>query len=337
MSNISSKYIPALDGWRGLAIILLMAGHFAPVPGINLGRVGVSLFFVLSGMLMARLLFIDKVALPHFYRRRIARILPAHVVYLALTSWAWMVLKWPLHISEVLPPLVFINNYVFTNTVQFGHIWSLSVEEHSYVVLSLVAGGTRRLACSPLAILGMLSAVSGLLIVIYHQRYEGQSLYEMMLHTEVAAYGLLLSAFICVWFARRGIPPTPWPVVPMLLGLSICLHWWSVPREFALLAGSASLALGVNLLPNAAPFVQRLFSPTVLRQCGLYSFSLYLWQQPFYAAHLDGHLSLPLAFAGAVCMGLLSYYAVENPARLFLNARWGGKTKVIASSAVPPP
>ena len=43
------------------------------------------------------------------------------------------------------------------------------------------------------------------------------------------------------------------------------------------------------------------------------------------AVHLDGLLSLPLAVAGAVFMGLLSYHAVENPARLFLNARWGRK------------
>lgn len=332
MSALSSPSIPALDGWRGLAILLLLVGHFTPLPGINLGRVGVSLFFVLSGMLMARLLFINQVALPHFYRRRIARIVPAHLVFMALTSCAWLVLERPLGLAEVLPPLFFINNFIFTNTVQFGHIWSLSVEEHSYILLSLAAAGTRRLARSPLMILGALSAASALLIVVYHQCYQGQALYEQMLHTEVAAYGLLLSSFLCVWFARRGIPATPWPVVPLLLGLGVCLHWWSVPPALALVAGGAALALGVNLLPNAASLAQRLFSLRILRQCGLYSFSLYLWQQPFYAAHLDGSLPLPLAIAAAAGMGLLSYYAVENPARHFLNARWTGRPPVLTTA-----
>jgi len=317
------KNVPALDGWRGLAIILLLAGHFTPLPGINLGRVGVSLFFVLSGMLMARLLFVDRVALPHFYRRRIARIVPAHLVFLALTSLAWLALGLPLRLAEVWPPLFFINNYVFTNTVQFGHIWSLSVEEHSYIVLSLAAGAARRFRAAPLVLLGGLCAASALLVLAYHQRYQGPALYQMMLHSEVAAFGLLLSSFLCVWFARRGIPATPWPVVPLLLGLGLGLHWWSVPPVVGLLGGVGALALGVNLLPQAGALAQRVFSLRILRLCGLASFSLYLWQQPFYVAQLDGSLALPLALAGAVGMGLLSYHLVENPARLFLNARWG--------------
>ena len=36
--------------------------------------------------------------------------------------------------------------------------------------------------------------------------------------------------------SSKYMPAPPWPVVPMLLGLGICLHWWSVPRERAPLA-----------------------------------------------------------------------------------------------------
>ncbi|CAH0287860.1 hypothetical protein SRABI118_03981 [Massilia sp. Bi118] len=39
-------HIPYLDGWRGLAIVFLLIGHFLPVPGLNFGAIGVSLFFV---------------------------------------------------------------------------------------------------------------------------------------------------------------------------------------------------------------------------------------------------------------------------------------------------
>ena len=70
-----------LDGWRGLAIGILLIGHFFPVPGINLGAVGVNLFFVLSGWLMARLLFVQQVSSASFYRRRISRIFPAHFFF----------------------------------------------------------------------------------------------------------------------------------------------------------------------------------------------------------------------------------------------------------------
>src|SRR5438552_18950079 len=80
---IERTHIPYLDGWRGLAIVLLLIGHFFPVPGINFGAVGVNLFFVLSGYLMGGLLFVDHTPIPKFYRRRIARILPAHLFFLA--------------------------------------------------------------------------------------------------------------------------------------------------------------------------------------------------------------------------------------------------------------
>src|SRR5215468_5050609 len=77
----STPHVPYLDGWRGAAIGSLLVGHFTPLPGIDFGRVGVELFFVLSGRLMADILFVRNFALPAFFRRRISRIWPALVLY----------------------------------------------------------------------------------------------------------------------------------------------------------------------------------------------------------------------------------------------------------------
>lgn len=316
-------HVPALDGWRGLAIGLLLVGHFMSLPGINLDRVGVSLFFVLSGMLMARLLFIDQVALPHFYRRRISRIIPAHLVFIVLTSLAWLLIGLPIALKEIWPALFFFNNYVLTPKVPFGHIWSLSVEEHSYIVLSLVALAVRYLRRSPLLILGLLALASAAIIVWYHSACSPVAQpYERLLRTETAAYGIVLSAFLCVLFQRRGLPRTHFVVVPLLLGAGICLQWWSIPTQWGQVFGVGALALGVNLLPRSGAPLQALFALRPLRQLGLWSFSLYLWQHPFYTLYLAKTLPLPLALAGAGVMGLASYYLVEGPARRYLNARW---------------
>ncbi|RSZ59321.1 acyltransferase [Massilia atriviolacea] len=321
--SAQAGYVPALDGWRGMAIGLLLVGHFMPLPGINMGRIGVSLFFVLSGMLMARLLFIDNVEIGHFYRRRIARIIPAHLVFILLTSIAWLLLGLPISLSEILPPLFFFNNYVFSSALQFGHIWSLSVEEHSYIALSLVAMAARAWRRTPLLILPVLALLCAAAIIGYQRAYPpGQQLYGLMLHTETAAYGIVLSALFCVLFHRRGLPRTHGAVVPLLLAGGICLHWWSVPPAIAQVVGVGAFALAVNLLPRAAAPVQALFALRPLRQLGLWSFSLYLWQQPLYAGCLKHGLPLPLALAGAAAFGLASYYLVEGPARRFLNARW---------------
>ena len=87
-NNITEKmpdqHFDYLDGWRGLAIAFLLVGHFFPVPGINFGRVGVDFFFVLSGLLMCRLLFIKEVPIKTFYKRRIARIFPVVLLSLAV-------------------------------------------------------------------------------------------------------------------------------------------------------------------------------------------------------------------------------------------------------------
>ncbi|WP_420712373.1 acyltransferase family protein [Niveibacterium sp. 24ML] len=62
-----------LDSWRGLAIAMVLLGHFVPglgidalVYGVNAGRVGVELFFALSGYLIGGILFRDNQSLPVF-------------------------------------------------------------------------------------------------------------------------------------------------------------------------------------------------------------------------------------------------------------------------------
>ena len=58
--------IDYLDGWRGLAILLVLQGHFLIIQGWHSGRMGVDVFFCLSGLLMSRLLFQRRVRLSPF-------------------------------------------------------------------------------------------------------------------------------------------------------------------------------------------------------------------------------------------------------------------------------
>ena len=58
-----------LDGVRAIAILGVLFAHFITPDFINLGRAGVELFFVLSGRLMAQILFLNKQELTMFYWR----------------------------------------------------------------------------------------------------------------------------------------------------------------------------------------------------------------------------------------------------------------------------
>src|SRR5689334_16080977 len=88
--------IPELDGLRGWAILLVLWGHFPFVQGVEdirhiamslgTGHLGVTVFFVLSGFLITRILIAEKKAdrfsMKRFYLKRTLRIFP--IYYLTL-------------------------------------------------------------------------------------------------------------------------------------------------------------------------------------------------------------------------------------------------------------
>ncbi|CAD5375222.1 Peptidoglycan/LPS O-acetylase OafA/YrhL, contains acyltransferase and SGNH-hydrolase domains [Rubrivivax sp. A210] len=329
--NIGSGHVDYLDGWRGLAILMLMVGHFLPVPGISFGAVGVNLFFVLSGLLMGGLLFEKQEPIAKFYRRRIARILPAHLVFVLVMTLAYLLMGHPISLREIAAALLFVNNYCLpeggpgTALMPFGHIWSLSVEEHSYIALSLVAIASRRGLMSAGAGAGFLLATCICFAVGYQILNPPQLAFVQWLHTEVAAYGLMASA---AWVAagRRwaGGDRLPAFVAPALVLLGIGLHWWSLPLAVQRILGVGCFVAALCLLTAHGGWFATLLEWAPLRQLGLWSYSLYLWQQPFYLlSHRENGISPYLALIAALAAGLLSYYSVERPLRSYLNAHWG--------------
>lgn len=319
------SHIRYLDGWRGLAIVFLLIGHFFPVPGINLGAVGVNLFFVLSGYLMGGLLFVRRTPIPHFYRRRIARILPAHLFFLACTVLAFAASGLPIAWGEAAAALLFVNNYFLETSMPLGHIWSLSVEEHSYILLSVVALLSRRLwieARWTAAVIAMLCSLAGFW---YWTAFTGDDLeFRKWLHTEVSAYGIFVSCALLLFLGRARIPALPAPVYPLLLLAGIALHWWSVPLPVRTTLGVGLFALALNLLPAAPAAIKRFLEFAPLTRMGTWSFSIYLWQQPFYIASAKYDLLPEYAAAPlAVGCGIASYHLVESPARAYLNRVWG--------------
>ena len=137
------RHIDYLDGWRGLAIALVLQAHFFTLPGFKSGRFGVDVFFVLSGFLMSRILFVKRVPLAIFYKRRISRILPAFLLYVAVVYGAAYALNRTKK-DNVLWTITFLRTYLPANSDAFNadipisQLWSLNVEEHCYVFLSLV-------------------------------------------------------------------------------------------------------------------------------------------------------------------------------------------------------
>jgi peptidoglycan/LPS O-acetylase OafA/YrhL len=143
---VNKTYIPTLNGWRAIAVMLVIASH-ASVMMLNSGTpagsfaasifshagIGVDVFFAISGYLICSLLLQEKSAagtvdLPAFYTRRAFRILPALIGYLA-TIWTLREagLLPTVSAGELISSLSFVRNY-FDGSWYTGHFWSLAIE-----------------------------------------------------------------------------------------------------------------------------------------------------------------------------------------------------------------
>ena len=152
-------HLPAVEGLRGLAILLVVAYH-AGVGALPGGFIGVDVFFVLSGYLIIGLLAREirdtgRVALVEFWARRARRLLPAAAVVIAATLVAGAAILPPLGQQQTATAAVAAATYVsnlwfaWRATDYLGdegsnpllHTWSLSVEEQFYLFWPLALAG----------------------------------------------------------------------------------------------------------------------------------------------------------------------------------------------------
>lgn len=313
-----------LDGWRALAVLSVLVGHFVGIPGINLGRMGVELFFVLSGRLMAELLFVRRIALRDFFPRRFSRVYPALLVF-ALVMLATATLRGgdPTR-REFLAAVTLTINYAqffVGRSDVLDHIWSLCIEEHMYLLLGAITLLHRRFALPVVGVVVALAAIAAGIGII--QTLQGLDYVAVYWRTDVRGASLLFGvlAFLVLRGPVRGM--VSWSWAPVLAGVAgVLLNLDVVPDPVKYTLGTGCFALSLVLLGQAPGFVLRVLEHPLLTRVGIWSYSLYLWQQPFYK--LGGTLPARAIHLGiAVAVALVSFYGVEQPARRALNAiRW---------------
>ena len=221
------RYIPAIDGLRGVAVVAVMLYHlgFSWIPG---GFLGVDLFFVISGYVITRLL-LDSIArsggldLRAFYKARIRRLFPPLVFMILVTSiyigiWAPETMR--RFVSDAPFSLFGAMNWwlVFRHTDYFDsiarpallqHTWSLGVEAQFYLIWPLILLlvlrylGKNKIPGAAL----LIAAVSGIALLVLSVQVDAASasqISHVYFGTDTHSIGLFLGAALAVsWIPQN--------------------------------------------------------------------------------------------------------------------------------------
>jgi len=337
------KYRSDIQGLRAIAVLAVMIFHFNPalLPG---GFVGVDIFLVISGFLIASILFNKKeqtnyqpiATLKYFYVSRYKRLAPAYFTTLVVVSLLAAVLFLPNDFAtytEGLEKAAYFNsNNYFSNFGDYFapasyeqpllHTWSLAVEVQFYLIAPFIFLLLPRRVHSwllPLSIIALTAYAE------YQLRYVGK---------EQATYYTLsarLPAFLIgAWVAlltsntnklEKGNRFNPY-LVCLALALILTAFW--LPKMTGYFPGIAGLIpiLGAALLilNQTKNPVSKFLSNRTLVWLGTLSYSLYLWHWPvlaiirYYtgAELLNWQYSL-VFIALTLSLAAASYYWIETP------------------------
>jgi peptidoglycan/LPS O-acetylase OafA/YrhL len=303
--------VAALDGLRGLTIVLVVVAHgwliwpidelmsIEVVRGVFVGGT-VTVFFVIGAYVVTRGLCadLDRGTFDplRFYLRRVVRLgaqlSVVCVAVLALDQWDSTVTEQDRTLPSILHVLTYTwNTYLEVDPLlarsDLGHLWYLSVQQQAYLALPLFLV---LLAWSRKAAMVALAAGIVVVIVLRYRLFGDVGYWPASLRTETRADGLLLGVLIGIALptAPAGRPWARWlftgSLALMLALIAISgevgdfqyLRWWGI----AVMVVSGLLVVAIVSHPGDGMIRALTMAPLV--RLGKASYSIYLWHYPLF-------------------------------------------------------
>lgn len=344
------KRIKAIDGLRGISIILVVLDHAGktlplgeysgwlwPFRLIAQGDLGVEIFFILSGFLITSILKNEYEEYGHinkvdFYKRRVLRIFPAFYCYMFVLCTLTMLCYLHIYPTQFLFAGLHIWNYSHFAHLKncsdgswyLGHFWTMSLEEQFYWIgpaFILFLLQSRNLFILKFLIV----LVPALRIISYFLMPESRGQLTMMFHTGfdsilIGSYFALdrknieirLIKFLNNQFWLIGFLLFFFLFRPLIFN---SFHgYWSCTYGRTIEGFMIGILL-IYALQNNSGWFNNILNHSVVIYIGKISFSLYLWQQLFLPPGTLKLLPLdfPLNIFAAFLLANLSYYMIEKP------------------------
>jgi len=344
-------HLPALDGVRGLACAIVLACHVT-LDGFPGGWVGVDLFFVLSGYLITSILLREyerkgRISLSRFYLRRLLRLTPALLFFLAIYSITPRFNEQPDHPTPVLYALLYITNWVMSlspgKAGALGHTWSLGVEEQFYllwpILLVIILGFSLKNRCFVIVVALIGLVLSWRVFLVLNGATAHRTFYGFDTRVDTVLIGCALAIWLSTatptthqgikWVARAS------PLLLISLVVLIFSLDWNTAAVNSVgftIIGVWSAAIIVAAIAPGPNMLKTIFNWPPLIALGGISYGVYLWHVPIIHILRD-YLQHPISllFATGVASAgtaAVSYYVIEHP---FL------RLKLRYSATEPPP
>ena len=361
-ADLGEDRLPSLDGFRAVSVGLVLGAHCANASGFPDvlrgkwpfdGGLGVRFFFVISGFIITWLLMReagrdDRVSLRNFWQRRAVRILPAYGTFLLCLALLQWLTQWRLAPVYWLGAVTFTSNYMDVPWLP-SHVWSLAVEEQFYLLWPM-AFALLMPWRQPRKSLFFLSAAVILCALFQWRAMSNRSpllnFHSFLVWEDGIAFGCigaillwhyrpLLAALVARHRALVVVLALSAVAIPKLMAMKF--RHEAIPGCSALQSAGLVMVVLWSQVDQENPVFRLVrFKPVVL--LGLWSYSVYLWQQLFCSFDQVNFglktspwwMSFPGWLAPSILCGMLSYYFIEQPIRLHF------KTRRAAPPAGPP-
>jgi peptidoglycan/LPS O-acetylase OafA/YrhL len=301
----NKKHYPALDGLRGVAILLVVFLHnFRFLNYFFFGWLGVDLFFVLSGFLITDIL-LDTLDKPHFlknfYMRRILRIFPLYyfiliICLLILPHIKTLQLNLNYYTNNQVWLWTYLQNWLYTLKEPFGsqmllHLWSLAVEEQFYLIWPITILLIRRpkILFAVMTVVLLMVAVIRFVLWSYHIGELAYSSLYTFTRIDGICVGCMLALLMRInpGFLKKYTSLVVFFIAILNFGFYFLNHQHAYALPYLAFVGYTTFAILFGILVYEAvigesKIINFLFNNRILKFFGKISYGLYIYHWPVY-------------------------------------------------------